>query len=275
VSDRVDRPGPPDIEARLRDLAAHIDYPPAPDIAAAVRARIAAAPAPRPRLWWAWRRRVAGVALVVVILAALVLGVSPLRTTVAHWLGIRGVEIVPVQTLPPVPTRTQHPSESPAVPGDQLRLGVPVTSAQAQARLGFAPLVPAALGPPDAIWVRDEEGGVLTLVYLPRPDLRASSTTGVGLLLTEFRATTDSTLFRKFVDPESPVLPVSVGGQPGFWIGGAAHGLAYILPDGSGVVDQLRLAGPTLVFQHGALSVRIEGATTEAQALHIADSLPR
>jgi hypothetical protein len=205
------------------------------------------------------------------VLAALVLGVPPLRTTVAHWLGIRGVQIVPVQTLPPIPSRTQRPLESPAVPGALLGLGVPVSVAQAQARVGFPPLIPAALGPPDAVWVRDDDGGVVTLVYLPRAGLPASSNSGVGLLVTEFRATVDSALFLKFVGPETQVLPVGVGGQPGFWIGGAPHDIGYVLPDGSVVADSLRLAGPTLVFQRGALSVRIEGAITEAQALHIAE----
>jgi hypothetical protein len=39
------------------------------------------------------------------------------------------------------------------------------------------------------------------------------------------------------------------------------------------VGDTLRLAGPTLAFERGAVTIRIEGAIGEAQALAIAHSL--
>jgi len=267
------------LELRLLDLGARIDYPPTPPLAASVRQQLAALPAAVPlrrRVAIAvgtWRRRAAAATFAVALAVAVILAVPPARTTVAHWLGIRGVEITPVRTLPPIATRTPRPPATPTVPGDSLGLGVPVTEAAAQARAGFTPLVPAAFGTPDAVWVRDDFGGVVTQLYLPRPDLPAAGATGVGLLVTEFRAATDARLFEKFVDPQTQVVPVTVGGEPGFWISGAPHELGYVLPDGSDVVDSLRLAAPTLVFQHGDLTLRIEGAITEEQALRIAASL--
>lgn len=257
------------LERRLLDLGAHLEFPPTPALAAAVRGRLGEPP-PRARLWVAWRRPLLGAAVALAAVVVLVLAIPPVRTTVAHWLGIRGVEITPVQTLPPIPSTTPVPS---AVLGDGLSLGIPVTLAQAQARLGFRVLVPAQLGPPDAVWVRDEDGGVASLVYRPRPGLPGSSPSGVGLLVTEFRATAQP-LFEKFVGPDTVVAPVRVaGGGQGFWITGAASAIAYALPDGSVVPETLRLAGPTLVFERGDLSVRIEGAPAQAQAVAIAESL--
>ena len=269
------------LEARLFDLGSGIDFPPTPPLAVAVRARLATTPLPRHGGWptrtaagvSTWPRRALAAVAVVALAAALVLGIQPVRTTVAHWLGIRGVEITPVQTLPPIPTRTPRPSETPAPPGDTLSLGVPSSLASAQQRIGFVPLVPASLGAPDAVWVRDDYGGMVTLLYLPRSGLPAAGETGVGLLVTEFRATTDVPLMQKFVGPDTTATPVTVQGQPGFWIAGAPHELGYVLPDGTGVADTLRLAAPTLVFQHGNLSVRIEGAISQQQALQIAASL--
>ena len=95
----------------------------------------------------------------------------------------------------------------------------------------------------------------------------------MGLLITEFRGATDPMLIQKFVTPETTITPVTVDGGPGFWLGGAPHQLAYDLPDGSFAPDTLRLAGPTLVFERGDITIRVEGNLTETQALTIAHSL--
>jgi hypothetical protein len=263
-----------DLEQRLRNLGAELEVPPTPPLAAAVRARMHDAPDPRARRllpppWW--RRRIAVAAMVATIALLLVLAIPPARTTVAHWLGLRGVEIVPVQTLPPIPSRSPRPS--PSAPGDQLGLGALVPLDQVPARAGFTPVVPAALGVPDAVWVRDNGGGVVTLVYLPRPGLPASGPTGVGLLVTELRAAIDTRVMGKFVDPSTPLLPVTVAGGNGFWIGGDVHAVGYQLPGGSEVIDNLRLAGPTLLFERGELTVRIEGLANQQAALGMAATL--
>jgi hypothetical protein len=260
-----------DLESRLLDLGASVEFPATPPLAAVVRARLGEAPplSLRTRLWAAWRRPLLGAAIALAAAAVLVLAIPPARTTVAHWLGIRGVEITPVQTLPPIPSRTAAP---PVIPGDGLSLGIALTLAQAQSRLGFSVLVPTQLGPPDAVWARDDDGGVVTLVYLPRPGLPGSSPSGVGLLVTEFRATA-APLIRKYIGPDTAVTPVQVGGGQGYWITGAPAAVAYTLPNGNIVGETLRLAGPTLVFEHGDLSVRIEGAPAQAQAVAIGESL--
>src|SRR4029450_8279425 len=90
-----------DIERALTDLAASLELPPTPDLAAAVSARLERAPAParpspaaRAGRWLGgldgWRRlAVAGLA--VLLLAAAVLVASPsTREAVARRLGLRG-----------------------------------------------------------------------------------------------------------------------------------------------------------------------------------------
>jgi len=261
------------LEVRLVDLGAHLDLPATPALATGVIARLPEAPpasrSRRARVWTLRRRELLGAALALAAAVALVLAIPPARTTVAHWLGIRGVEITPVRTLPPIPSRTVEPS---ALPGDGLSLGLALSLPQAQSRVGFTILVPAKLGPPDAVWVRDDEGGVVTLVYRPGPGMPGQAPSGVGLLVTEFRATAQP-FIEKFVGPDTVVTPVRVGGANGYWITGAPSAIAYTLPDGSIVGETLRLAGPTLVFERGDLSVRIEGAPAWANAVAVAESL--
>src|SRR5438445_163056 len=108
-----------DLEVRLRELAGYVEFPPTPDIASAVRLRLAAEP--RRGAVLPWRRAVALalVALLVLVLAGL---------AVADRLGVRGVTIVQVTEVPTVastatPSPTQSPTVTPAPPGAALGLG--------------------------------------------------------------------------------------------------------------------------------------------------------
>jgi hypothetical protein len=255
------------IEEQLTELGHHVEFPPTPPLALLVRPRLAASAA-RPR-----NRRPALLIAAAVGILALVLGVPPVRTAIAHWLGIQGVVISPS----PVPSLGPHPSpnqtHSAQGVGANLHLGQISTIATSSQTVGFHVLVPQRLGPPDAVYIRTDLGPVVTLVYEPRAGLPASGQTGVGLLITEFRGATDPMLMQKFVTPETTVTPLEVNGAPGFWLGGAPHQLGYLLPDGSVAPDTLRLAGPTLVFERGAVTVRIEGNLTETAALAIAQQL--
>src|SRR5438309_6276063 len=242
------------MDHRLLDLGAHLAYPATPELTSTVRARLAL-PAPRRVLT---RRRGALVALAAI--AAVVFGVPPVRTAIAHWLGIRGVEIIPGHGTPHA-TVGAHPD-----------LGTPTTLGGAARTVRFRIAVPAELGAPDAVYTRHDLGPMVSLVYRPRAGVPESRETGVGVLITEFIGSTDEPLVQKFVEPGTTVTSVEVGGEPGFWIGGTPHQIAYQVPGAIGA-DELRLAGPTLVFEHGAVTVRIEGSIAEAQALAIAASL--
>jgi hypothetical protein len=252
------------LEEQLADLGRHLQFPPTPPLAATVRPRLHTAPT-QP-----WRRRLALILATVAALIAIILGVPPIRTAVAHWLGIQGVVISPLTSLSPTPVA---PAPSGSSLGAHLGLGQRSTLDGARRAAGFTVVVPQALGSPDAVYVRSDLGPVVTLVYAPRSGLRASHQTGVGLLITEFRGATDPMLIQKFIGPDTTVTAVTVDDGTGLWLDGAPHQLAYMLPDGSIVGDTLRLAGPTLAFERGAVTIRIEGAIGETQALAIAHSL--
>src|ERR671923_1349609 len=112
-----------ELERALTDLGAHLEFPATPDLAAAVAARLAEAPAPAPaarpagpRGWrpGGWRpgwRRLALAGLAAVLLAAAVLVASPgTREAVARRLGLRGVA-VRLGGERPAPTVTTRPGE--------------------------------------------------------------------------------------------------------------------------------------------------------------------
>jgi hypothetical protein len=255
-----------DLEQRLADLGRQVEFPPTPPLAATVRASLRESP-PRRRLTRRTRMILAAVAAVL----AVVLGVPPVRTAIAHWLGIQGVVISPANSLSPSPAT--RPTAAPSELGANLGLGKRNTLATARSTAGFSVMLPQALGAPDAVYTRSDVGPVVTLVYAASSSLPPSHQTGVGLIITEFRGTTDPMLIQKFVGPETTVTPITIDGGPGFWLDGVPHQLAYILPDGTFAPDTLRLAGPTLVFERGDITIRLEGNLRETQALAIARSL--
>jgi hypothetical protein len=148
-----------------------------------------------------------------------------------------------------------------------------VTLRQARASVSFPLLVPTTPGfeQPDAVYLsNDVPGGRVDLVYLPRPGLRASPFSGVGLLITEFQATPFAD---KFAKTATGVEQVTVGKELGYWLSGEPHGFVYRDRDGNIQEETARLAGSTLVWTHGELTLRLEGQVSKQQALRLADSM--
>jgi Domain of unknown function (DUF4367) len=270
-----------DLERALADLAAALEFPPTPDLAAAVTARLgeapAAAPAPpspaaRARRWLAglagWRR-LAAAGLAVVLLAAAVLVASPgTREAVARRLGLRGIGVELGGPPPPTVTTT---------PGGRLELGLGdrVTLEEARRRVDWPVLVPAAgLGQPDAVYVNEAvpSGGRVDLVYRARPGLPASPFTDVGLLITEFQGQPTPEFLKK-VTTMGVVEQVTVGGEPGYWFSGEPHFFTYQDAAGTLREEQTRLAGNTLIWQRGDLTLRLEGELPKEEAIRIAESM--
>ncbi len=82
-----------------------------------------------------------------------------------------------------------------------------------------------------------------------------------GALLFEFRSG-NALFLKKVAGSSSKVEYVDVGGDPGLWIG-AAH--AVFLPGG-----QARLADNVLIWQRGALTLRLEARVSKDEAIRIA-----
>jgi hypothetical protein len=270
-----------DLERALTDLAASLEFPPTPDLAAAVTARLGEAPAPAPapptpadraRRWLAglagWRR-LAAAGLAVVLLAAAVLVASPgTREAVARRLGLRGIGVELGGPPPPTVTTT---------PGGRLELGLGdrVTLEEARRRVDWPVLVPAAgLGRPDAVYVNEAvpSGGRVDLVYRARPGLPASPFTDVGLLITEFQGQPTPEFLKK-VTAMGVVEQVTVGGEPGYWFSGEPHFFTYQDAAGALREEQTRLAGNTLIWQRGDLTLRLEGELPKEEAIRIAESM--
>jgi hypothetical protein len=239
------------METRLADLAAHVELPPAPDLATRVRARVEVEPPRR-----AWRLRPA-LAVPLALLALSVGGVAAVpsaRSAVLRWLGIEGVRI---ERVPKAPT----PAPTSSAPG--LELGERTTLARGT-------LVPSALGRPDAVYAAGER---VTLLYRPRRGLPESEHSGVGALLSQFPGRIDGDFVRKEAGPDTTVDAVRIRGEQGFWLGGAPHGLSYMDPSGAFRESPTRLAGPTLVWRRGSLTLRLEADVTKERALEIARSI--
>jgi hypothetical protein len=190
----------------------------------------------RPRRWL----RPAAIALAVLVVAiGAALAVPPARTAILDWLGLRGVSIVRVDELPPTS------------PIGRLDLGRRVTLEEAP---------PWTLVPddePDSVFVDD---GTVSLLWGTPADVR--------LLLTEFRG---KAYIEKLIVPNADVEPVSVNGRSGAWLE-QPHVVVFMDPRGRVRDNAGRLAGKTLLWQHGELTLRLEGALSKAEALRIARS---
>lgn len=249
-----------ELDQALSRLRPEIAFPETPDVAAAVRRRVAGVPR-RPA-----RGRTLALALAaLVVIVGAVLAVPPARSAILEWLGLRGATVEKVESLPELPSR---------VPAS-LELGLPVPIEDGRPRVEFPSLlVPAALGAPDAAYYSSVvPGGKVSLVYESRDDLPRSRFTGVGLLVTQFNGRASPEFVSKLVDQGVMVERLEVEGRPGLWIEGGPHALLFRGPDGVILEDTVRLAGNTLLLQHGSLLVRLEGALSRERALEIAASL--
>jgi hypothetical protein len=262
-----------ELERALADLGAHLEHPPTPPLAEAVVARITAPGAttarPRRRAWLprsGWRR-VAVAALALVVLAVVVVVATPgAREAVARRLGLPGVAIHLGGQTPGAPTL-------PAGPGANLDLGRRVTLEQARTGVSFKLLVPGAPGfeRPGAVYLSDGvPGGRVDMLWQPRPGLPVSAFTNAGLLLTEFRA---DPLIDKIAKGASDVTPVVVGGTTGYWFSGSPHSFVYTDDDGNIREETARLAGNTLLWTNGPLTLRLEGQISQRDAVRIAESV--
>jgi type IV secretory pathway VirB2 component (pilin) len=257
-----------DLERQLALLRDEIAWPPTPDLAGAVAARIAAEPdpaahdgrrpwaavAPRVREWLAGpRARAAAIAaLVLVAVVAGTLAAAPgVRARIADWLGIGAVRIERVDRLPD------------ASPSAGLGLGTRTPLGAARRSAGVPVPTITALGPPDAVYVdrRVPGGGSASVVYLARPGL-PSATRRIGALLTMLPGG-DPLIVKKLLGAGTSVQGVDVDGGFGVFVSGDAH---LVIPPN-------RLAGNILLWVRGDTTYRLETALGRDAALRLARSV--
>ena len=223
-------------ERELRALAAYLELPAERDLAPAVRARLTARPQ---------RRRALVVVLAAALLAiAVAFAVPPARSAILRFFHLQGVTIEVVDELPRVKTGA-------------LELGRSIDLDAAERTAGFRPLTSGLLGKPDRVtW----DGRQLWFVYGE-----------TRLLVSQFRGSGVSVFIKKFAGPGTTIAPVVVNGSQGYFISGAKH-FVYQQPNEVIREERVRLARDVILFEAGALTVRVEGDLTRAQALRIARS---
>lgn len=218
----------------------------------AVQRRVAALPTPAPsaRAAWSrtlrdagrrWRGRLAvvGVALLVALLAA-----PPVRAAVADWFGFAGVIVqrgpVDADDAPPPP----------AVEGE-------LSVADAARLVDFVPHVPAALGEPDAVEVSDD-----------RVILSMSWSTADGVVRLD---QLDGRLDFGIAKTAPGVQYARVGDTDALWFE-EPHEVVILDEEGRPRTETARLAGHTLIWPDGDVTLRLEGDLSLERAVEIGGS---
>src|SRR4051794_7914624 len=147
-----------ELEQQLQALAAELEWPATPDLAAAVRPRL------EPRRQPPWRAIAIALAVLALAVAA-ALAVPSARSAILRFLGIEGVTVLRVEQLP-----------STAPLGT---LGEQTSMAAARRRVGFRPLLPAGERP-DAVYLDTAIPGAAVV-------LRYGSERKPRLVVTEYR----------------------------------------------------------------------------------------
>ncbi len=226
------------LDQRLHELGRELAFPPEPNLAPTVLARIDRRPFP-------WRRAAPAFALAAIALGA-ALAVPQARSALERWFHLGGATVVRVETLPPAVERSQAGG-----------LGRPVAVAEAERRLGFPLELPPLHGAPRVYMVGDSLSTVV---------LRAHGTT---VLLSEFDSYGEQAL-KKLAIRGTIVEPAEVRGAQGLWIEGSPHTLSWIDRDTGYRERPIVIHGNVLLWLHGGLTLRLEGRLTKAQALDIA-----
>ena len=238
-----------ELERNLRALGAEMAFPQTPDIAATARRRLEAR-APRRPL--SGRRRTLVVALALLVLAfATALAVPPARTAMLRLFALEGATVRLVDDLPRVRAYADVDY------GERTSLG------EARRRVGHGVLAPKRLGAPDAVYVATTRPGEPVT-------LRYGSEEAPRLLVTQFSG--EPLIEKVGTAGKTQVEPVLVRGERGLWIHGRRHVVFFRDESGAVAADEARVAGNTLLWVRGALTLRIEGRLTKARALAIARS---
>ncbi|MEV6494725.1 hypothetical protein AB0M20_39800 [Actinoplanes sp. NPDC051633] len=233
-----------DLAAELRGLASWIEVGEPADQRAAVRARLTK------RSRWSKRWIVGAVAAVVAVTGA----VAPARAAVVEAVGdllrVAGIEVRREPATGGLPAR---PSPLPSARSARLE--------EARRVALFPVRVPEALGAPEKVELADPDGKgaprVVTMAFR-----------GGAVRFDQFDGSASMGFFKSARDAEW----VQVGPDAGIWLSGP-HPVTYAGRDGLEHTATARLAAPTLIWESGGLTYRLEGIPTRAEALQVALSL--
>jgi hypothetical protein len=234
-----------DLAAELRGLASRIDIGEPADQRAAVRARLT-----RRRFRFAKRWSVAAVAALVAVTGA----VAPARAAVVEAVGdllrVAGIEVRREPSTGGLPAR---PSPLPSLRSARLE--------EVRRLAPFPVRVPQALGAPEAVEVADPD-------RRGAPRVVTMTFRGGAVRFDQFDGAASPAFFKSAQSAEW----AEVGADPGIWLPGP-HAVTYVGRDGVERTATARLAAPTLIWDTGGYTYRLEGIPTLAEARQVALSL--
>jgi hypothetical protein len=284
-----------ELERELKELGSHIEYPPTPNLARAVRRSLdqVGMPPRSRRFWSSWpslQRAVAAVALVLIIA---VLALSPtMRATVIDRFeagqtatsgrSTGGAQVSPAteaqRKLAPLSGQEAATGESSPdsaqknTPlGEHLGFGERITLQEA--RIGseegtplLLPHVPM-LGDPDEVYaVEPPRGDGVVLLYRTRPGLPPIDDSGVGLVLIEIVGDVESSYLPEGARSDTTLETAKIGGNRGYWIP-AGHDL----PSRIGRIEQLH--GSILLWKQDGRAILLEASLPKEEETRIAESV--
>jgi hypothetical protein len=234
------------VTALERELAAvRLDLPPAPDVTAAVLARVKRARTRR-RVW------IAAVAAAAAL--AMAFAVPTARTSILHWVGLGGVTIERVPSLPKTSLRTAA------------SFGSPVSRDDAVDAVDFGVRLPRLEGlPPRHLYLdRDAPSPIVTAVY---GDPRRPT-----IVLSEWRGNV-APHFHKLVRYSTATTFVRVEGTRAIWVTGPPHAVFYLARDGTFAEAPVYTTGNVLVWLRHGVSHRLELDGSLGAALRVVRGL--
>ena len=235
------------LDRALRDLGAHLAWPPEVDLGQRVSEEIEKVVPLRPRR--RARRAVLVAAAALLVLTGL-LAISPgLRAAFFRLIGIRGAEVEVHETV--------SPPSGPSFAGQAL-LGEQVTPEDAEAELGFTLRVPRGIGVGEGVFLlREGASTIATVAYRDGE-----------LIFSQFAGILQQETIGKTVEV-GQAKRVTVGDAQGIWVEGA-HSVFVRAPSGAIVESRPLLGGNTLLWTLGEVTFRLEGAANLDEALTIA-----
>jgi hypothetical protein len=231
-----------ELERALVVLGGELDFPPAPNLVPAVRARLERRRFGRPLVF--------AVALLVIAFGV-AMAVPQARSAILRFFHIGAVTVERVGTLPTA-------QERPLTAG----LGPPMSRRAAEQRAQVAIVLPNLAGPAPSRYYA-QPGLIATLLrYRGKPVLLAElqgDQLGIG---------------KKFVPQETKVEPVRIG-RFGIWLEGGRHVLTWQVGFGETRQIETRLAGNVLIWLVGDRTFRLEGELDKGHMLALARDITR
>jgi hypothetical protein len=94
----------------------------------------------------------------------------------------------------------------------------------------------------------------------------------VGAIVQVVRGRIDRGVYVKFAGAGT-VVETAVGEAPALFVGGESHPIAYVDEAGEPIHETARLAGPTLLWDVGELTLRLESELALDDAVTLAESI--